>query len=128
MSIIRLDHFNIQAPKRIIDDVIAFYRKILALTIGSRPDFGIEGFWLYSGDHPIIHLTVDETAIVPGKNQYFNHVAFRCEGIEIYIKRLQAANVAYKDEYIPDADLAQLFFLDPAGIQVELNFLHEKLS
>jgi hypothetical protein len=128
MSIIRLDHFNIRAPRRIIDDVIGFYRGILDLTPGSRPEFGIEGDWLYSGDHPIVHLTVDETAVAPAKNEHLNHIAFRCKGLDMYLKRLNAANIAFTDAYIPDLDITQLFVFDPAGIQIELNFLHEKLE
>ena len=128
MSIVRLDHFNIRAPKQVIDEVTKFYGEILDLTTGPRPNFSSKGAWLYLGDHPYIHLTVDETATAPGGNEHLNHIAFHCKGLDTYLERLKAADIDFADAYIPDLDMTQLFFHDPAGIQVELNFVHEKNS
>jgi catechol 2,3-dioxygenase-like lactoylglutathione lyase family enzyme len=128
MSIVRLDHLNIRAPRRVIDEVTGFYREILGLTPGPRPNFSSDGTWLYSGDHPYVHLTVDEEAIAPGKNEHLNHIAFRCKGLDAYLNRLDGANISYSDAFLPDMDMTQLFFYDPAGVQIELNFLHEKIS
>ena len=125
MKIVRLDHFNIRAPRRVIEGVIEFYQDILGLTEGSRPNFSTEGVWLYFGDHPYIHLTVDEDAVAPRKNNHFNHIAFHCKGLDAYLKRLESAKITYTDAYLTDMDMTQLFFFDPAGIQVELNFLDE---
>ena len=126
MAIVRLDHYNIRAPRKIIDGVIVFYKKILGLVPGPRPDFGIPGEWLYDGDYPIVHLAVDETATPPPANQHFNHVAFRCRGMDGYIQRLNAMKVPVEDVYVPELDMTQLFFYDPAGVLVELDFPNEK--
>ncbi len=128
MTIVRLDHFNIRAPKKVIDEVTEFYGNILDLTPGPRPDFSIEGAWLYLGDHPYIHLTVDEAATVPGRNEHLNHIAFHCKDLDSYVKKLKASSIPCSDAYLPDLDMTQLFFYDPAGIQIELNFVHEKIS
>jgi len=128
MSIIRLDHFNIRAPRKVIEEVIVFYKNLLGLVPGSRPDFGIDGEWLYDGDYPMIHLAVDDTATPPSENQHLNHVAFQCRGMPRYVQRLDAMNVSFEDIYIPDLDMTQLFFYDPAGILIELDFLNEKLG
>ena len=128
MSIVRLDHFNIRAPKQTIDDVVKFYNDILELKPGPRPNFSSEGTWLYIGNHPYVHLTVDESATIPEKNNHLNHIAFHCTGLDIYLKRLKAANITFTDAYLPDMDMTQLFFFDPAGIQIELNFVQERIS
>lgn len=125
---LHLDHYNLRAPQRIIDALIPFYQKILDFSIGPRPNFATKGSWLYTGEHPILHLTVDESAQPPGKNDHLNHIAFRCSGLETFLSRLTAANVACKDAYIAELDITQLFFFDPAGIRIELSFLHEKKS
>ena len=127
MSIIRLDHFNIRAPQKVIDEVVVFYKNLLDLVPGPRPDFGIDGDWLYDGDHPMVHLAVDEAAIPPADNQYLNHIAFQCRGMDRYIQRLNAMNVAFEDIYVSELDMTQLFFYDPAGILIELDFHHEKV-
>ena len=128
MSIVRLDHFNIRAPRQVIDEIIAFYLAILEFKPGLRPNFSSVGTWLYFGDHPYVHLTVDETATSADRNDHLNHIAFHCKGLDTYLSRLKAAKIKWTDAYLPDMDMAQLFFFDPAGIQIELNFLHEKPS
>ncbi|MDJ0780347.1 MAG: hypothetical protein QNJ22_00165 [Desulfosarcinaceae bacterium] len=125
MHITRLDHYNIRAPQAVIDAVVVFYREVLALTPGPRPDFGIPGVWLYQGAYPIVHLTVDEAAVAPAENTHFNHVAFRCVGLKTYLDRLAARRVAYTAAYISELEMTQVFFFDPAGIQIELDFLNE---
>lgn len=64
----------------------------------------------------------------PGENEHLNHIAFHCRELDPYIKWLKADGVAFADAYLPDMDMTQLFFYDPAGIQIELNFLHERIS
>ena len=128
MTVVRLDHFNIRAPKQVIEEVIEFYGEILGLITGPRPNFSSEGAWLYFEGHPYIHLTVDEEATVPGRNEHLNHIAFHCNGLDKYLKSLKAADIEFADAYIPDLDMTQLFFYDPSGIQIELNFVHEKIS
>lgn len=129
MSIIRLDHYNIRAPQKIIDEVIAFYNNLLGLVPGPRPDFGIDGEWLYDGDYPMVHLATDDRSIPPPENQHINHIAFRCRGMAQYIQRLNAMNVAIVDMvYVPELDMTQLFFYDPAGILIELDFPNEKIE
>src|SRR6516162_7010990 len=33
-----------------------FYRDILGLEVGFRPDLDFPGYWLYCGDVPVVHL------------------------------------------------------------------------
>lgn len=128
MSIVRIDHYNIQAPKGVINEVVGFYRRVLALTPGLRPNFGVEGAWLYAGDHPLLHLTVNESATAPSPNSHLNHIAMRCKGLDAYVTRLKRAAVKFTHVYIEELDITQLFFFDPAGIRIELNFIHEKIE
>lgn len=128
MTITRLDHYNIRAPKAVIEKIVDFYGTVLKLVPGPRPDFGIDGVWLYDGDYPMVHLTVDDTAAAPGENTHLNHVAFRCVGIQTYLERLGATGTDYTPIYIPELDMTQVFFFDPAGIQIELDFPNEKNS
>ena len=126
MTITRLDHYNIRAPRAVIDRVVDFYGALLKLSPGQRPDFGIDGVWLYDRDYPIVHLTVDETAVAPIENNHLNHIAFRCVGMKTYLDRLDALGVDYTAAYIAELDMTQVFLYDPAGIQVELDFPNEK--
>ena len=51
----------------------------------------------------------------------------RCVGLNEFVKKLNENSIQYKPAYIPEIDLIQLFFKDPAGVTIELNFKGEKL-
>lgn len=118
---INLHHFTVMAPEDVIENVVDFYGEILGLRPGFRPDFAVPGYWLYSGTHPIIHLTVnkDRTEGAPG---YFHHIALHCSDINGVIDRLNKANVPYRRNDLDSVRLAQLIVRDPAGTPVELTF------
>jgi catechol 2,3-dioxygenase-like lactoylglutathione lyase family enzyme len=118
---VHLHHFTVMAPEDVIEKVVDFYGEILGLTPGFRPDFTVPGYWLYSGDHPIIHLTVnkDRNEGTPG---YFHHIALHCSNIDEVIDRLNKANVSYRRNDLDSVRLAQLIVRDPAGTPVELIF------
>ena len=129
MDTIGLHHFNIKAPAELLGPVRDFYVEVLGLTVGERPDFSREGFWLYSRDEPIVHLTAcDETdARANGKTgpNFFDHIAFSCQGLAGFIARLKQLNVAYEVDEVASLGQTQIFIHDPAGVGVELNFVNE---
>src|SRR5215469_6617422 len=43
-----------------------FYRDILGLEVGFRPDLDFPGYWLYCGDIPVVHLVPEGSAIGGG--------------------------------------------------------------
>ena len=127
-----LHHFNITAPAELLGPVRDFYVEVLGLNVGERPDFTREGFWLYSRNEPLVHLTAcDETDARANEKTgpiFFDHIAFSCQGLAGFIARLKQSKVAYEVVEITSLGQTQVFVRDPAGVGVELNFVHESLA
>lgn len=121
MRVLGLDHVNIAGSYELIERCRAFYVDVLGLTDGPRPSFRSRGYWLYAGDHPVVHLT-EKDSDTTGKSA-LDHYAFTCEDLDDMMARLREHDVPFTLDPARDSKNAQLFVEDPAGVSLELNFL-----
>lgn len=123
MGVCRIDHYNIRVPLDRLETLCHFYTEALGLSVGERPPFRSTGFWLYAQNHPLLHLVAFEDDIdAPASTGWFNHIALKCRNFNAVVMRLKAHGVAYEVEEVPLLKQRQIFFRDPAGVGVELNF------
>jgi catechol 2,3-dioxygenase-like lactoylglutathione lyase family enzyme len=128
MALEALEHFTITCAD--LERTRDFYRDVLGLAEGHRPNFNFAGYWLYAGDIPVVHLTDEKGAIVENRGGprgnantgRLDHIAFRGRDAAATIAKLKANNIAYRENEIPDARLHQIFVRDPNGIMIEMNF------
>lgn len=125
MPVLGLDHVNIAGAASLIERCRAFYVEVLGLTEGHRPNFRSRGFWLYAGGHPVVHLTVKDSDAT-GDATALDHFSFGCEGLEETMTRLREHGVEFTLDPARETKNAQLFLQDPAGVQVELNFIEPR--
>jgi catechol 2,3-dioxygenase-like lactoylglutathione lyase family enzyme len=123
-----IDHINIRAPEDLLEQVRHFYCTVFGLEEGFRPAFSSSGYWLYAGDRPIVHLSIGGEAPVAARPTHLDHVAFQSAGLGAFQETLDEHAVGYRSNYIPEIDLTQLFFSDPAGTGLEVNFPGERVS
>lgn len=121
----QLDHFNIAAPWDLIETVRDFYVAVLGFEEGPRPAFDRRGYWLYSDGKPFIHLIESDRHGAAEKRHYLDHIAFRSTDATAQRERLEAHGVPCRVSSIPGAGTIQLFFKDPAGTGLEINFPEE---
>ncbi len=128
MEIKYLDHFNIKAPRGQLSQVKDFYIEVLGFKEGFRPKLSGPGQWLYAGSNAIVHLIEDENRTSRKGEDSLDHIAMRCVGANEFAKKLKEHSIQYRSANVSEIDLTQLFFKDPAGVTIELNFKGEKLS
>ena len=121
MPLQRLDHFLVIAAD--LEATRDFYTDVLGLTVGPRPPFAFPGYWLYAGEHAVVHLAdrrrQSDTA---GGSGALDHVAFSATGIAAMLERLRAHGIEPRRRTVPGQGLHQLFVRDPNGVSIELNF------
>jgi catechol 2,3-dioxygenase-like lactoylglutathione lyase family enzyme len=111
-----------------------FYERALGMRAGDRPAFAFTGFWLYAGGRPCVHIA-DRTSYrahvqtlgldVPGAASGpgpVDHIAFRAADYEALERRLASVGVQPVRNQVPGGGPRQLFFDDPDGTRIEINF------
>ena len=122
-----IDHINISTPPDLLRKVRDFYCNVLGLAEGFRPKLSKHGYWLYSEGKPIVHLVESLDHYPAEKQGYMDHFALQATDLRAVIDKLEATGTRYRMSYLPEIDLSQVFFKDPAGTGVELNFRNESL-
>ena len=127
MALEALEHYTVQCTD--LDVTRDFYRDVLGLTVGPRPNFTFAGYWLYAGEVPVVHLLGADGALPENKNcdvhgdtGAFDHIAFRGSNVETTLASLKKHGIAFRENQIRDFGLHQVFVRDPNGIMVEMNF------
>jgi catechol-2,3-dioxygenase len=123
-NVLGLAHYNLQAPRDLLERLRSFYCEVVGLEIGPRPAFNRFGYWLYAAGVDVLHLA--ET--VPGDerlihvNSTFDHAAFRCKDLAVFKRALEERGIPFETSVVPQTGVVQLFLTDPAGNGVELQF------
>jgi catechol 2,3-dioxygenase-like lactoylglutathione lyase family enzyme len=114
-----MNHFTILTDD--VDATIRFYGDLLGLTPGARPPFDFPGAWLYAGGEPILHVIGGRprSELVAGT---IDHMAFSATGLAPTLAKLDARGIAHDCRRLAGAGTWQLFFHDPNGARVELDF------
>jgi catechol 2,3-dioxygenase-like lactoylglutathione lyase family enzyme len=117
-----MDHFTVLSTDT--EATTSFYRDMLGLEPGPRPAFDFPGAWLYNGDKAVLHVV--ERPTIPEGAGVLDHIAFWGEDLPSYLKKLRARGLPYDLRRLPEPGHAggvwQLFFRDPSGARVEIDF------
>jgi catechol 2,3-dioxygenase-like lactoylglutathione lyase family enzyme len=123
MATTGINHFTV-----LTDDVprtVRFYGDLLGLTDGARPPLGFPGAWLYAGNQAVLH-------VVGGRSRdelragVIDHMAFSASGLAATLAALDAHGVEYACRQQKGSGVWQVFFHDPNGAKVELDFSPEE--
>lgn len=119
MTIEGMNHFTILTDD--VSNTVRFYETLLGLLPGDRPDLGFPGAWLYAQGRAILHIVGGRPAeaLKPG---VIDHIAFSASGLLTMLARLGEHNVEHVCRRQVGSGTWQVFFFDPNGARVELDF------
>ncbi|MDQ0839357.1 VOC family protein [Sphingomonas faeni] len=136
MPITKLAHYSLRTSD--LEGSCRFYERILGFKRGYRPDFPFPGAWLYRGgdeaDFGVVHLIGTDPSNPDGLAGYLgdkgsvdgtgaiDHIAFLATGVQEMRNRLREEGVESRARTVPSVGLHQIFFEDPSGMTIELNF------
>lgn len=124
--VLRLGHVNLRAPADGIERLRRFYVDVIGLREGPRPAFrsGSSGYWLYAGEHDVIHLRIDVRREHEAPRGALDHFALLChrDGLAAMRARLDSLGIEYAVDEVEETGQTQLFLRDPSGTAVELTF------
>lgn len=136
MPVRKLAHYSVRTSR--LEESRRFYIDILGFRTGYRPPLDFPGFWLYQGgdeaDFGVVHL-IGTGGEGSGLKDYLgdrmdsgvgtgalDHIAFLATGIAEFRERLEHHAVTYTERTLPSLGLNQMFFADPSGLTIEMNF------
>lgn len=139
MPVGKLDHYSIRTLN--LDASGKFYTDIMGFEIGYRPEFKFPGLWLYNGlKYPettgVVHIIGVDPNNPEGLKEYLgdrdlaslngtgtvDHMAFRATGVDDMRARLHKHQIEFRERTVPSLELHQMFFEDPSGVTIELNY------
>ncbi len=124
MAILGFNHYNLRAERSMMELLKVFYRDVVGLSLGERPKLSSFGYWLYIGNKDVLHLS--EAKPEEGRQENvattFDHVAFTATDYAGTLARLEQLGIEFRTRKIESAGQKQIFFTDPAGNGIELNF------
>lgn len=119
MTATSLDHVNIRTTR--MAEMARFYERIVGLTTGERPNFGVPGAWLYLDGRAVVHL-VELDRELDQRDPQIEHFAFSCQGLDSFLQKCQQNEVAYYVAIVPGPNIRQVNVFDPDGNKVEMQF------
>jgi catechol 2,3-dioxygenase-like lactoylglutathione lyase family enzyme len=139
MPVGRLDHYSIRTLD--IEASRRFYTEVMGFTVGFRPPFDFPGLWLYNGDqYPqttgVVHIIGIDPDDPQGLKDYLgdrdpaslqgtgtvDHMAFTATGLDGMRAKLERLGIACRERTVPSLGIHQVFFEDPSGVTLELNY------
>lgn len=134
MPLSHIEHILVAADD--IDATRDWYARVLGMTSGPHPDFGFPVHWMYANGVDVVHIGPSARMAGAIQKQYLgrtsqkseqgtgaiDHIAFRATGLRDMLLHLRQQGISFTQRRANGQALFQLFFFDPNGIKIELNY------
>lgn len=119
MAATGMNHFTIVTNA--LEETVEFYQALLGLKTGYRPPMSFPGAWMYCDDEPVLHI-INKGVLPAEKGGILDHMAFSATDLRGTLATLKSRGMDYDLRRQQETGVWQLFFHDPNGARVELDF------
>jgi catechol 2,3-dioxygenase-like lactoylglutathione lyase family enzyme len=119
MAVTGMNHFTIVTNA--LEETVQFYQELLGLKTGYRPPMSFQGAWMYCADEPVLHI-INKGVLPTEKAGILDHMAFSATDLNGTLATLKSRGLTYDLRRQQETGVWQLFFHDPNGARVELDF------
>ncbi len=120
MPIGRLDHVNLRTHR--LNEMIAWYARVLDMPSGQRPNFPFPGAWLYADGLPTVHLNGVDNVEVQSSDLALEHFAFKASNLKGLIGHLKTIGERFEVAFVPGMPVVQVNVWDPDGNHIHIDF------
>ena len=136
MPLSHIEHFLVAADD--IDATRDWYARVLGMRPGPHPDFGFPVHWMYLAEVDVVHIGPSAKGASENQKKYLgrtsgksaqedgtgaiDHIAFRATGLRAMLAHLEKEKIPFTRRRANGQALFQVFFYDPNGIKIELNY------
>ena len=124
IEVSNIDHVNVESDE--IERSARFYREIIGLREGPRPEFDRPGYWMYAGDKPVVHIIrthPNNDMLTGSKDASISHFALQIKDYDATRTHLDSHEISYETSEVYDTEIRQIFLQDPEGVLIELIYL-----
>ena len=124
MEVNTIDHVNVETDD--VDRSAKFYKEVIGLEEGPRPEFSRPGYWMYASDKPVVHIIQtkpDNKMLTGSKDASISHFALQIKDYKKACDHLDSLGIEYEAINVPNSEIRQLFLEDPEGVLIELIYL-----
>lgn len=127
MALKTLDHVNLRTQN--LEEMIAWYGRVLDMHPGERPPFPFPGAWLYANGAAMVHLVGTSGSPAPYRpDAQLEHFAIRAEGLGEFLAHLRSQQIAYRCAVLPGMGIQQVNIHDCDGNHIHVDFAADETA
>ena len=119
MRLHALDHYTVKTTN--VEATAWFYKDVTGMERGPMPERDYSILWLYAGNKPVLHI-VERDEVTETNGGLIDHAAFRATYYSGIKAKLDARDIEFQEQCLPQIGLHQGFTKCDDGTWIELIF------
>ena len=106
MPLHALDHYTVKTTD--VEATARCYEDVFGMEGGPMPELDFPTLWLYAGNKPVLHF-IERDEVTETDGGLIDHVAFRATDYSGIKVKLDARDIEFQEQCLPQIGLHQVF-------------------